>query len=57
MVAIKVRDLIEREVSDSLVSKWEVQNNTIIQKHRVEKSYSFGKFFILLTVHVRLALF
>jgi hypothetical protein len=59
-VAIKVRRLIDREESEGLVSQWEVKNNSIFQKDGIGKyreCYSFGKLFILLTVHVRLALF
>jgi len=43
-VAIKVRHLNKREESESLVSQWEVKNNSVLQKDSIGKyreSYTF----------------
>ena len=47
-VAIKVRPLIEREISEGLPIQWKVKNNTIFQIDEKQKgdSFAFGKFYI-----------
>lgn len=45
-VAIKVRNLIEREESEGLIIQWEVKNNSIFQKDsagKLKECYLFGK--------------